>query len=47
MTKVEVFEKNSSNIFARWQFVIIIIIIIIISIIITLLVTIKYRVHHL
>ena len=46
MTKVEVFEKNSSNIFARWQFVIIIIIIII-SIIITLLVTIKYRVHHL
>ena len=44
MTKVEVFEKNSSNIFARWQFVIIIIIIIII---ITLLVTIKYRVHHL
>ena len=45
MTKVEVFEKNSSNIFARWQFVIIIIIIIII--ITTLLVTIKYRVHHL
>ena len=44
MTKVEVFEKNSSNIFARWQFIIIIIIIIII---ITLLVTIKYRVHHL
>ena len=43
MTKVEVFEKNSSNIFARWQFIIIIIIIIII----TLLVTIKYRVHHL
>ena len=46
MTKVEVFEKNSSNIFARWQFGIIIIIIIII-IITTLLVTIKYRVHHL
>ena len=44
MTKVEVFEKNSSNIFARWQFGIIIIIIIIIT---TLLVTIKYRVHHL
>ena len=44
MTKVEVFEKNSSNIFARWQFIIIIIIIIIIT---TLLVTIKYRVHHL